>query len=186
MEMEEFFEIMDVKNEFLTNVGSQYQASYSPQQLDIALYLLNDFCNNISANGLVLLRTEPQPPPRQLPPQGYQEPYPQTPYARQAQMQSPRMVARPQPMPMQRPQPMQNPFNEYDEEVYDVQQQVQELNRGIKPMARLQRPMDVPMQPPATRQSDVDLQAEKPKSFVDKIKDMRTPKRMDKINPEEE
>ena len=194
--MEEFFEIMDVKEEFLKNVGPQYQASYSPQQLDIAMYMVNDFCNNIAANGLVLLRMPeprqalPQPlqgyyPQQQYPQQPqpvYQEPYPQPPYARQVQqevqqMPPPRMVARPMP---QNTMPMQNPFN--DEERYDVQRQVAEMNRGIQPKRTMPQPYMVPAQ---TVQSDVDLQVEKPKTFVDKIKDMRAPRKVDKINPEE-
>ena len=170
--MEEFFDIMDVKNEFLKNLGMQYQSMYSPQQLDIALYMLNDFCNNVAANGLVLLRQTPDQPQGYQPPQPqYVQPVPQGYYSQQP-----------------RPVPIQNPFNEYEQRM-DVQRQVSEMNQGLaRAQSRQVYEPPRPAMPPARMpepQSDVDLHNEKPKTFVDKIKEMRTPKKVDKINPEE-
>jgi hypothetical protein len=189
--MDEYFDIVDVKKEFLKNVGPQYQSTYAPQQLDIALYMLNDFCNNVSANGLVLMRQTPVQPT----PEYYPEPVP---------AYEPRFdVRQPYPQPMQptyptpqRPPyaqpnyPPQDPFEEYQppqqfiqpqRPQMRVQQQVNELNQG------LQQPRFVPRQPlPQQPQpmQDADLNPDKAKTFVDKIKEMRTPKKSDKINPE--
>lgn len=171
----EFFEINDVKNEFLKNVGPQYQGMYSPQQLDIALYMLNDFCNNVSANGIVLMRQAPEPVP--MPdyqssgfgiqrPQSYPQPMqptyptPQRPPYVQQQYQDP-FEEYPLPQPQFSPQPKMP---------QRIQQQVNELNKGIQPR-----------QP----QMDADMDNDKPRTFVDKIKDMRTPAKSDRINPED-
>lgn len=179
--MDEFFDIMDVKNEFLKNLGPQYQNMYAPQQLDIALYMLNDFCNNINANGLILLRHVEQAPPR--PPQ-YAQPQPGyvIPPGVYQQPQYPPQQMRVQSYPQR---PMENPFNEYDER-FNVQQQVAEMNQGLQQAQTRSQFMQQPQRviTPEVVQ-DVDLRAEKPKTFVDKIKEMRTPKKADNINPEE-
>lgn len=190
--MAEVFSIIDVKNEFLRNLGQQYVNSYPPQQVELALYMLNDFCNNVEANNLLLVRAdqpEPQAPPQYMPPQQY--PQPMDPYYQPPQR--PPYVQQ-QRMPPQMAPPQQNPFVEYDADRMDVQSQVAEMNRGLAygrmpPQQPQQQPrMQMPTMPPVMQQqqqSVVDLNPEKPKTFVDKIKEMRTPKKVDKINPED-
>jgi hypothetical protein len=156
--------------------------------------MLNDFCNNVEANSLVLARMEPQAPPiptqPQYPPDPYYQQPPRPPYVQQQPGYSIPPGVYQQPI-------MSNPFNEYDADRMDVQSQVAEMNRGINYRQQQQQPvyqqqpqpqrMQMPMPPiqQSPGQSVVDLNPDKPKTFVDKIKEMRTPKKVDKINPEE-
>lgn len=203
----EFLDIMDVKNEFLRNVGPEYARSYPPQQLDVALFLLNDFCNNLSGNGLVLFRQAPvQPVQQQYYPQ--QPNYPPQPAYVESRIPPSPYVQQPYVQPRQ-PQNYSNPFDEdaqfrqqqYEDrlraEEFTVQQNINEMNAQLRapPQPPRQNPMRVSSQPMPRQpipvqeyippQADVNLSNDKPKTFVDKIKEMRTPKKGDKINPEE-
>lgn len=194
--MDEFFDIVDVKKEFLKNVGPQYQSTYAPQQLDIALYMLNDFCNNVSANGLVLMRqTPPQPEypeavPAYEPRFDVRQPYPQPMQPSYPTLQRPPYIQQQSGYsipPGVYQEPVQDPFVEYQAPVMPqrpplrVQQQVNELNQGLQQPRFAPRPQPLPTQ---TYTQDADLNPDKAKTFVDKIKEMRTPKKSDKINPE--
>jgi hypothetical protein len=223
----EFIEIMDVKNEFLQNVGPEYARAYPPQQLDLALYLLNDFCNNLVNNGLVLFRQVEAPQPV------YEQPYPQPSYQQPAYQVPPYQTPYQQPYQPPQQQVYGNPFEEdlkfrqqqeYENrlraEQGEVQRNISEMNAQLqqqqfRPVNSV-RPQPIPRQeyvpprqeprqeyippqpqpqqpsraspfPQPTQQpvQDINLANEKPKTFVDKIKEMRTPKKGDKINPEE-
>lgn len=179
----EIYNPEDVKNEFLTNVLPEYGRTYSRQQLDLAIYMLTDFCNNLVANDLWMLRVEQQ--------QQQQQP---------VQQQMPRQMPQQQQMPAP-PQYYEqgNPFEEDVQEYTDprtqrmrvddfsVQRDVAEMNQqlrsNIPPRQFVQQQM--PQMPQQMPQQDINLGSEKNKTFVDKIKDMRQPKKKDNINPEE-
>jgi hypothetical protein len=205
----EIYDLEEVKNEFIRNVSGEYAKVFNRQQMDFAVYVLNDFCNNLSGNGLVLLRYTPQPQMQQMPMQQprYVEPKPQ-----------PRYV-QPQYSPPQYSQPFDgNPFeeeppiDEYNDprmrqmrtDNVDVQRNITEMNAQLQqqpqrmvhrqmPQAEYYEPPQqpiprVPTRAPPTRappDQDVNLAGDKPKTFVDKIKEMRVGKKPEKINPEE-
>lgn len=188
----EIYNPEDVKNEFLTNVLPEYGKTYSRQQLDLAIYMLTDFVNNLAGNDLWILRYEPEP--QQQPMQ-------------QPMQQQPRQVQQPRgQMPPGYQNYEQNPFEEDVQEYMDprtqrmrvdefsVKRDVAEMNqqlRSLVPPRQLDTrmpPIDVRMhqQPQQQQQQqDINLGSEKSKTFVDKIKEMRTPKKKDSINPEE-
>ena len=181
----EIYELDEVKNEFIRNVSMEYAKVFNRQQMDLAIYLLNDFCNNLAANGLVLLRYVPQPQPQPQP-------------------------IRPMPSPSMRfgnPFEEEPPVAEYVDprlrqartDELDVRRNIAEMNAQIQaPPQRMVRqpqpvldyeqlpPMPQPPRPmPRQVVQDVDLVGDKPKTFVDKIKEMRVGKKAEKINPEE-
>lgn len=200
--MSEIFNPEDVKNEFIQNTIQEYLRVYGKQQVDLAVYFLNDFINNLVANDLVLLRLEPEPAPQQRQPV-YQQPQP----PRQQQYQQPIPQ---QQMRVQQPQNIyqQNPFEEEDirtqvaeyidprtqrmrVEDFGVQREVAELNAQLQtpnPPRQMNTrgfPQQPQRQPIQQQQQDINLESEKSKTFVDKIKDMRTPRKKEGINPEE-
>ena len=70
---------------------------------------------------------------------------------------------------------------------YGVQREVEEMNAQLRtpqPPRQMQRPIQNQMQQQAPMQ-DVNLTSEKSKTFVDKIKEMRNPRKKEGINPEE-
>lgn len=153
----EIFEIEDVKNEFLQKVAAEYGQVFAPRQLELAMYVLNDFCNNLSANNLVLYRFVEQQF-QQAPPQYQQMPF----------QQGPRPIQQ-QPIPIQQPRPPQNPFEE--DQGYNVRQNINELNRQI------QQPPKPRIPEKQLQSQDVDLSPEKPKNFVDNLRAMKSNKR---------
>lgn len=176
----EIFEISTVKQEFLQNMGPEYVKVFSEKQLEMSVYMLNEFCDALAGNGLVLLRIEPEP-----------QPQPQVMYRAPP---TPQMG-----IPPQYQQPM-DPFQEQamlrQMEQQQVQQQVRELN------AQIPRQQQVPPLPPLQSMrpqqqyskeqldnvpaQEVDLSVEKPKSFADKIREMRAgTKKANRINPDD-
>lgn len=196
--MTEIYNVEDVKNEFLKNILPEYAKTYSRQQIDLSVYFLTDFVNNLVANDLVLLKIEPEPEPE---PEPILPGYPQMP-----QGPPQRMVQRPT-QQMQQPQQFQeqqqyyqaNPFNEVQDytdprtqrmrvDDFRVQQEVAEMNAQLRNPPQYRQPAQTQMQPqtqPTQPQVDVNLINEKNKTFVDKIKDMRNPRKKEGINPEE-
>lgn len=171
----EIFEISTVKQEFLQNMGPEYVKVFSEKQLEMSVYMLNEFCDALAGNGLVLLRIEPEPQPQQM----YRAP------------PTPQMG-----IPPQYQQPI-DPFQEQamlrQMEQQQVQQQIRELNaqipsrQPVPPLPPLQTMRSQPQQPldnvPA---QEVDLSVEKPKSFADKIREMRAgTKKPNRINPDD-
>lgn len=189
----EIYNPEDVKNEYINNVIPEYGRTYSRQQLDLAIYMLTDFVNNLTANNLVLLRYEPEPV-RQPTQQQYQAP----------QQQAPRGPPPRQPIPQYMPEysQNQNPFQDVEEvdtqeyadprtqrmrvDDFRVQREVAEMNAQLRTpqMPRQQQPMPQQQQQQPIQQ-DINLASEKNKTFVDKIREMRNPKKKDNINPEE-
>jgi len=175
----EIFEIHTVRDEFLQMTAAEYSKYFTPRMLELAVYVLNDFCNNVQANELVLVRAPQQQPQQvQQQPQSRQvnqninyNPMPSTDY------NLPPLPPIPQ---MGTPQGYGNPF----EEALDVRQNVEQMNAEL--LAREAASRRSPQfQQPVQRQ-EVDLKsANETKSFVDKVREMRAPKRVDKINPEE-
>ena len=176
----EIFDINNVKQEFLQNMGPEYVKVFSEKQLEMSVYMLNEFCDALIGNGLVLTRNEPEvirpayraPPTPQMgiPPQyqnqGYQMPVQQPQYQQPPQFQQ---------------QQYQDPFQEQQFIQQQVQQQVKELNAQLPRTNR--PPMDAAGLPPV---QEVELNAEKPKSFADKIREMRAgTKKPNRINPDD-
>jgi hypothetical protein len=193
---EEIFNPEDVKNEFITNTLPEYGRTYSKQQLDLAIYMLTDFVNNLTGNDLYLIRvSEPEPEPQPV----YQQPVYQAP----PQQMRPQMRVQQVQQPVYQPNPFQEEVGEqqirdYSDprtqrmrvDDYAVQREVEEMNAQLRTpqpprqMQQPQRQMQQPMQQ-ATPVQDVNLTSEKSKTFVDKIKEMRNPRKKEGINPEE-
>lgn len=160
--MSEIFEVEDVKIEFLQKVGLGYSQAFAPKQLELALYVLNDFCNSLTSNGLVLLRqSQSQQPISQ---QQYQAPlqYQQMPFQQQSMQ----------------PQLMQgDPFQEGELMQQRIQQNIIEMNNSLKRPGTNRGSLNdvVPSVPEQrSRTDDVNLASQKPKSFVDGLKAMRS------------
>jgi len=180
---EEIYNVEDVKNEFLQGVIQEYSQNYSRIKLDLAIYMLNDFCNNLIANKLVLLRLDQEIQPPTPPQPVYQQ--------QQQVYQPPQQVYQPPRM-----QPQNNPFEEDIQEYvdprtqrmrvddYNVKKEVAEMNQQLRsPPPRMQPIQQQQIQP--MQNNDVNLGLQKDKTFVDKIKEMRSPKKKDNINPDE-
>lgn len=190
--MNEVFDINKVKQEFLQNTGPEYATIFSERQLEMCVYLLNDFCAAMAANNLVLLRVEQE---QLMPPQYQQPPIPQMtapPEYRQPQYQPQPRQQQYQQQYQQPPQYMQDPFQELPLQPIpqqppqqNVQRQVQELNAQL-PKAP-QRQFIPPTGAPTPSVQDVDLSADKPKTFAEKIREMRAgAKKPNRINPEDD
>jgi len=163
----EVFDINNVKQEFLQGIAEKYAASFTDIQLEMSVYMLNDFCNVISANDLVLVRIakeqiyDPTPVPQ------YQAP------------PTPQMGLPPQ------YQQSVNPFDNVPPIAQNipprqVQKTVQELNNNLNQGYQV---------PPAPVKQDIDLSTDRPKTFREKISEMRSaPKKHpgDKVNPNED
>jgi len=161
----EIFEIHAVRDEFLQMTAAEYSKYFTPRMLELAVYVLNDFCNNVQANELVLVRAAQ---PRQAPQNMNYNPMPSADY-----MSMPELPPVPQ---MGMPLQYGNPF----EEALDVRQNVEQLNAELLAREAQQRRPQQPIR------QEVDLKSvNDSKSFVDKVREMRAPKRVDKINPEE-
>jgi len=160
----EVFEIHAVRDEFLQMTAAEYSKYFTPRMLELAVYVLNDFCNNVQANELVLVRAQPQQAPQNMN-------YNPIPSADYNIPQGPQMGMPPQ---------YGNPF----EEALDVRQNVEQLNAEL--LAREAQQRRAPQQQQQPIRQEVDLKSvNESKSFVDKVREMRAPKRVDKINPEE-
>lgn len=170
----EIFEISTVKQEFLQNMGPEYVKVFSEKQLEMSVYMLNEFCDALAGNNLVLLRLEPEPEQQYVAPP------------------TPQMG-----IPPQYQQQYQDPFQEQQLQM-QAQQQVRELNAQIPQRTINQVPPNVKAYPEMRPQvskdqldavppiQDVDLAAEKPKSFADKIREMRAgTKKPNRINPDD-
>lgn len=178
--MSEIFDLNVVKQEFLQNLGGEYSTIFSERQLEMSVYMLNEFCTALTANGLVLLRQQQQQPlMQQQPPMQMQQPrvmqQPPQDYRYQQYQQPPvqPMSVPPQYQNIGSPATMPDPFQEEQEEQFLQQQQVKrqvtELNAQL-PKAQ-----------------PIDLSPDKPKSFAEKIKEMRsTVKRSNRINPDDD
>jgi len=160
----EIFEINNVKQEFLQNIGPEYTQVFSERQLEMSIYMLNEFCTALANNGLVLLRIEPEPTPYRAPPT------PQMGIPPQYEQQGYRM-------------PAADPFQEQQlHQQQMVQQQVKEMNAQL-PRAP---PRPQPSQPKSEPVQEVDLSADKPKTFAEKIREMRAgTKNPNRINPDD-
>lgn len=178
----EIFEISTVKQEFLQNMGPEYVKVFSEKQLEMSIYMLNEFCDALAGNNLVLLRLEPEPEQYVAPPT------PQMGIPPEYQHQGYRIPAYQQPI---------DPFQEQQLQM-QAQQQVRELNAQIPQRTINQVPPNVKaypeMRPQVSKEQldnlppiqDVDLAAEKPKSFADKIREMRAgTKKPNRINPDD-
>lgn len=161
----EVFDVVKVKQEFLQSVAAEYSKIFTERQLEMCLYMLDDFVNTLGANSLVLLRVEPelQQSP-QLDP--FQEQLAAQERAKEAyQLQ---LMQQQQMQQMQQPQMPIQPIPQRGE----VQRQVQELNAQL---------------PKKQATVDVDLTPDKSKSFAEKIREMRTgTKKPNRINPEDD
>lgn len=197
--MSEIYNIEEVKDEFIKNTIQEYLQRYAQPQIDLAIYYLNDFVNNLVANELVLLKYEPEPEPTPQPIQQIQRPLYQPPMQQRMQQPQqyvpPRVAATPYQPPSVNPY-TQNPFQEEEQvaaeysdprtqrmrvDDFSVQREVREMNEQLRtpqPPRQIQQPMQRPMQ-------DINLDSEKSKTFVDKIKEMRNPRKKEGINPEE-
>ena len=185
--MNEIFEVNKVKTEFLQNIGPEYTNVFSERQLEMSVYMLNDFCNALAANSLVLIRIEPE----QIAPPQYQQPY-QPPVPNMGLPPEYQQRNRPIPMPEYQ-QPVADPFQEMQQQQMhpqQVQRQVQEMNaqlpRAPPPKYSKEQLDNVPgMRVPP--QQDVDMAGDKPKTFAEKIKEMRgAVKKPNRINPEDD
>lgn len=199
----ELFAARTVRDEFVGRAFNGYTRHFNRPQLDAALYILNDFIANVESNGLAFIRyVEPAPPPQ---PQ-YAAPQPQ--YPPPPQYMPPIQAAYPQ-QPYQYPLPDDvNPFGDEpqytepeEEEIPQpsatLQRNVDELNSqlqsrmpsaSIPPRGRGRPPKGSPAlaQPAQIVQRDnIDLGPQKPKSFVESIRQMKIARKPDRINPEE-
>jgi type IV secretory pathway VirB10-like protein len=176
--MSEIYNPEDIKNEFIKNTISEYTKLYSAQQIDLAVYYLTDFVNNLVANDLLIVKLdEPEQQPAPQPQAVYQQP----------RGPNPNAASYAPPVPPQQSMYSQNPFQE--EEYRDprtqrmrvddvrVKQEVAEMNEQLRNPA--------PRRVVAESKQEVSLTSEKGKTFVDKIKDMRNPRKKDNINPDE-
>lgn len=183
----EIFEISTVKQEFLQNMGPEYVKVFSEKQLEMSVYMLNEFCDALAGNNLVLLRLESEEPQQQY----VAPPTPQMGIPPEYQQQGYRI-------PAQQPQ-YQQPIDPFQEQQFQAQQQVRELNAQIPQRTINPVPPNVKaypeMRPQVSREQldtlpplqDVDLAVEKPKSFADKIREMRAgTKKPNRINPDDE
>jgi hypothetical protein len=190
--MNEIFDIGKVRQEFLENIAQEYSTIFSEKQLEMCVYMLNDFCTAIHNNGFVLLRADPeqimqqpqqvqqpqyiQPPvPRMSIPPEYQQPMNIPPEYQQYQQPQSQQSQNPfQDMQMQAPPPVPKGAYSFNQPSrVQVQQNVQELNNQL-PKA------------PAPKQ-DVDLSPDKTKSFAEKIREMRSStKKANRINPDDD
>lgn len=147
----ELYEVEQVKIEFLQSIAEEYSTMFTDKQLDMCVYMLNDFVNACTSNNLALIRIPEQIAVQQ--PQQYQHQGYQIPVADPFQNQEMPPVRPPQPAP--------------------VYQQVNQMNNQMQ-----------------QQQQDVDLSTnDKPKTFQDKIREMRgAPKKQpgNKVNPNED
>lgn len=194
----EIFNLEDVKNEYIENTINEYAKSYNKMQIDLAVYMLNDFVVNLVANDFVLLRYEPEPEPvpqqapqRMQPPVQQQQPMRQAPQGFQGYGQGQTNV---RVDPRQRVQQVQQPIPGY----IDQNENPFETAEYVNPKTQRMRVDDVDVRREVSEMNeqlnrvngsvpkqDINLNSEKSKSFVDKIRDMRNPKKKDNINPEE-
>lgn len=56
----ELYEIEKVKIEFLQGIAEEYGNIFTERQLDMSLYMLNEFCNICTSNNLALIRIPEQ------------------------------------------------------------------------------------------------------------------------------
>lgn len=150
--MNEVFDINKVKVEFLEGIATEYAEVFTERQLEMSVYMLNEFCNACASNNLVLIRIAeeqlyvPPVPEMQAPPQ-YQQPI----------------------------QYQQDPFQNIPDDRQHIQKTVAQMNADIQ--------RNLPPLPPV---EEVDLTPDKPKSFAEKIREMRgAPKKQpgNKVNP---
>ena len=205
MMSEEIYGVEDVRDEFLENVLGEYSKVYSKQQVDLAVYLLNDFVSNLVGNDLVLLKVNKSqsamsPPPYYVEAEQMVRPQPQVyggvgPGFEEQRVQPRRVESVPRRFEEQRVQPRRvegvpregvvidnsvNPFGD-DGYVDPRSQRVRVDPRVARDVAEL----NAQLRSSQASQDDVVLGDERKSSFVDRIRDMRSPKKRDTINPEE-
>lgn len=176
--MNQVYAVEDVKNEFVKSVIDQYAESYNRIQLDLAFYVLNDFCNNLAANGLVLLKVEQQVQ------QPVQQPVMQQQVQQPVQPMGPPPKSAAQPYGYPQQMPNANSVDPFEKAEY-VDPRLQRQKMDEFSVQREVKELNAQLQPKVKAEVDVSLSGEKGKSFVDKIKEMRSSKKRDVINPEE-
>lgn len=136
----EMFDIIDVKNEYVSAVGNTLKQQFSIQAIEAGFVLLNDFCNNIRSNDLVLVKVQTEQPRLKVPqriPEKVEE---------YEMSEEEDLVLR----------------QEYERRIKaeDMKKKVSALNKNL---------MEEPPQMPNIRE-DINLTQQRPKSFIDKVK----------------
>jgi hypothetical protein len=151
--MNEVFDINKVKVEFLEGIAEEYGQVFTERQLEMSVYMLNEFCNACASNNLVLIRIAEE--------QLYVPPVPEMQAPPEYQQQGYRM-------------PVADPFQNIPDDRQQIQRTVAQMNADIQ--------RNLPL-PPV---EEVDLTPDKPKSFAEKIREMRGPPKKqpgNKVNP---
>lgn len=157
---QEIYDVNSVKDEYLQGMYPEYQKVYTQMQLDMSVYMLNDFVTNLAANGLMLIRAQPEPQPQA------QQPF--NPFENKQYQQAEKEAEERRIMM----------------EKMKVDRDIQEMNEQLKERDLRMVPNDTL----GNGNDDIDVSDDKPKTFLEKMRNISKPSARPKrdINPDEE
>jgi hypothetical protein len=155
----EIFDIVNVKNEYITAVGQSMTQQFNIQALEAGFVILNDFCNNIRSNNLVLVRV-----PREV----------EQPIGPERISREP--VAEMDDETLRREYEKRMKANDMRQKVNDLNKNLEEDMRSFPKSAGFGNLNPMPQVPrmEETLNPNVDLRQEKPKNFIQKVKSYKT------------